>query len=204
VVQPVSGGTNLLEYTFVLRGVLSPFAHPIFTSMTGLGAAYAASHRRGWWALPLGWLAAMILHGTWNGLARFGLGGIVLAYGILFCVFVGLLVTLVLDRRHTVALITRVLPQYEPTGLVTPQDVRMVANLKVRHQARARALAAGGRAAASAMVEYQLAATELALLHQRAERGVIDAPGFAGRQQALLGLLRAARQALPGGYRTAG
>jgi RsiW-degrading membrane proteinase PrsW (M82 family) len=203
LVQPVSGGVHLLEYTFVLRGVLSPFAHPIFTSMTGLGAAYAASHRRGWWALPVGWLAAMVLHGTWNGLARFGAGGVVIAYGILFCVFGGLVVTLVLDRRHTVALISRVLPRYEPTGLVTPADVRMVANLKVRHRARAQALDAGGRPAAKAMVEYQLAATELALLHQRAERGVIDAAGFADRQRALLGLLQASRQALPG-YRTAG
>jgi RsiW-degrading membrane proteinase PrsW (M82 family) len=203
LVQPVSGGTHLLEYTFVLRGVLSPFAHPIFTSMTGLGAAYAATHRRGWWALPVGWLAAMVLHGTWNGLARFGLGGIVIAYGILFCVFIGLLVTLVLDRRHIVALITRVLPQYEPAGLVAPQDVRMLTSLKARHQARAWALAAGGRPAATAMVDYQLAATELALLHQRAERGVIDGPGFTERQQSLAGLMRVARDALPG-YRTAG
>lgn len=204
VVQPVSGGTHLLEYTFVLRGVLSPFAHPIFTSMTGLGAAYAASHRRAWWALPLGWLGAMILHGTWNGLARFGLGGIVLAYGILFCVFAGLMVTLVLDRRHIVALITRVLPQYEPVGLVSVRDVRMLATLKARRLARAWALEAGGRPAATAMVDYQLAATELALLHQRAERRVIDAAGFAQRQQALLGLMRVAREALPGGYRAAG
>jgi protease PrsW len=204
VVQPVSGGTHLLEYTFVLRGVLSPFAHPIFTSMTGLGAAYAASHRRAWWALPLGWLGAMILHGTWNGLARFGLGGILLAYGILFCVFAGLMVTLVLDRRHIVALITRVLPQYEPTGLVSVRDVRMLATLKARREARAWALGAGGRPAATAMVDYQLAATELALLHQRAGRRVIDASGFAQRQRALLGLMRVAREALPGGYRAAG
>ena len=204
LVQPVSGGVHLLEYTFVLRGVLSPFAHPIFTSMTGLGAAYAASHRRGWWALPVGWLAAMILHGTWNGLDKFGAGGIAVAYGILLCVFIGLLVTLVLDRRHIVALIKRVLPQYQPTGLVGPQDVRMLATMRARRKARARAQAAGGRPAATAMVDYQLAATELALLHQRAERRVISPAGFAGRQQALLNLLRTAREALPAGYRMAG
>src|SRR5215472_13040225 len=58
LVKPSVGGVKLLEFTFVLRGLLSPFAHPIFTAMTGLGAAYTASHRRAWWALPLGWLAA--------------------------------------------------------------------------------------------------------------------------------------------------
>ena len=42
LVSPERGGIALLGYTFVLRGVLSPLLHPIFTSMTGLGVAYAA------------------------------------------------------------------------------------------------------------------------------------------------------------------
>jgi RsiW-degrading membrane proteinase PrsW (M82 family) len=37
LVRPEVGGVKLLGATFVLRGVLSPLAHPIFTSMTGLG-----------------------------------------------------------------------------------------------------------------------------------------------------------------------
>ena len=37
LVRPEVGGVRLLGATFVLRGVLSPLAHPIFTSMTGLG-----------------------------------------------------------------------------------------------------------------------------------------------------------------------
>ena len=47
IVTPERGGIALLGYTFVLRGVLSPLLHPIFTSMTGLGVAYAASRPRG-------------------------------------------------------------------------------------------------------------------------------------------------------------
>ncbi len=195
VVQPSVGGTHLLEFTFVLRGVLSPFAHPIFTSMTGLGAAYAASHRRAGWALPLGWLAAITLHGTWNGLSKYGFGGVAVAYGILFCVFIGLLTVVVLDRRHVVALISRVLPRYESTGLVTPADVPMLTSPRRRRQARAWALATGGRPAAEAMVDYQLAATELALVQQRAERQVIGPAAFAERQQALLGVMQVARGA---------
>jgi protease PrsW len=45
------------------------------------------------------------------------------------------------------------------------------------------------------MTDYQLAATELALLHQRAERQVIDPGTFARRQQELLGLMHVARDA---------
>ena len=193
LVNPSVGGEKLLEFTFVLRGLLSPFAHPIFTSMTGLGAAYAASHRRAWWALPLGWLGAMILHGTWNGLSKFGFGGVAIAYAILFCVFIGLIVILVNDRRRIVGLIWRVLPGYAPTGLVTLPDVQMLSTLDARRHARRWARATGGRPAAAAMADYQLAATELALLHQRAERQVIDPGPFAQRQQALLGLMQVAR-----------
>ena len=195
LVNPAIGGEKLLEATFVLRGLLSPFAHPIFTSMTGLGAAYAASHRRGWWALPLGWLGAMTLHGIWNGLSKYGFGGVAVAYAILFCVFIGLIVILVNDRRRIVALIWRVLPGYAPTGLVTVPDVQMLSTLEGRRHARRWARATGGRPAAAAMADYQLAATELALLHQRAEHQVIDPVTFAQRQQALLGLMQVARGA---------
>jgi len=45
LITPHQGGVALLGATFVLRGVLSPLLHPIFTSMTGLGVAYAASRR---------------------------------------------------------------------------------------------------------------------------------------------------------------
>jgi RsiW-degrading membrane proteinase PrsW (M82 family) len=195
LLKPEIGGAKLLGITFVLRGVLSPFAHPIFTSMTGIGVAYAASHRRGGWAIPLGWFAAMLLHGTWNGLSELGLPGLGVAYLILFCVFVGLIVVLVYDRRRIVSLIRRCLPGYVPTGLVTPQDIQMLSTLRDRRMARNWARANGGRSAAAAMADYQLAATELAMLHQRAERGVISPAEFTARQQALLGLMQAARLA---------
>jgi hypothetical protein len=45
------------------------------------------------------------------------------------------------------------------------------------------------------MSEYQLAATELALLHQKARRGVIDHRQFTENQRALLGLMQQARAA---------
>jgi protease PrsW len=195
LVKPEIGGAKLLGMTFVMRGVLSPFAHPIFTSMTGIGVAYAASHRRANWAIPAGWLAAMLLHGTWNGLSEFGLAGLGVAYLLVSCVFACLIAVLVTDRHKTVSLLRRCLPAYVPTGLVTPQDIQMLATLHGRRTARHWARISGGRPAARAMADYQLAATELALLHQRAERGVISAPEFESRRQALLALMHAARLA---------
>ncbi|HEY4464389.1 MAG TPA: PrsW family intramembrane metalloprotease [Streptosporangiaceae bacterium] len=193
--NPVQGGAQLLGYTFVLRGVLSPFLHPIFTSMTGIGAAYAASHRHRGWALPLGWLTAMLLHAMWNGLSIFGLAGTVVAYLILLALLVVEWRIIVADRRRIIGLIVGCLPAYEPTGLVTPEDIRMLSSLKERRRARNWALATGGLAAARAMSDYQLAATELALLHQKASRGVIDDRQFTENQRALLGLMQQARAA---------
>ena len=40
-----SGGAHQLELVFILCSVLAPFGHPLFTSMTGLGVAYAAMNR---------------------------------------------------------------------------------------------------------------------------------------------------------------
>src|SRR5260370_20483525 len=136
LVKPEIGGAKLLGVTFVLRGVLSPFAHPIFTSMTGIGVAYAASHRRAGWAIPLGWAGAMLLHGTWNGLSEFGLAGLGVAYLILSCVFVGLIAVLVQEPPPLPSLIRRCLPAYGPTGLVTPHDIEILPPLRRRRIAR--------------------------------------------------------------------
>ncbi len=45
------------------------------------------------------------------------------------------------------------------------------------------------------MTDYQLAATELALLHKRADRGVADQRWFVTRRDSLLELMSLARQA---------
>ncbi len=193
LVNPVHGGAALLGYTFVLRGILSPFLHPTFTSMTGIGAAYAASHRNRGWALPLGWVAAICLHALWNGLSIFGLAGTLVAYVFLLCLLVVLYLVIRADRRRIVGQIRQYLPGYEGTGLVTDYDIQMLSSLPGRKQARNWARSTGGMAAATAMGDYQLAATELALLHQKAGRGVISRRQFAQGQQGLLGLMQQAR-----------
>jgi RsiW-degrading membrane proteinase PrsW (M82 family) len=195
LVRPEVGGVKLLGVTFVLRGLLSPLAHPIFTSMTGLGVAYAATHRNARWAVPLGLLAAMLLHGLWNGLSAFGFNGLALAYAILACVLAGLVGVVIADRRRIVRLIWRFLPVYESMGLVTEADLRMLSTLRERRAARLWARSTGGRAAARAMEDYQLAATELALVHLRAERGIISPEQFEQRRRDLLRLMAAARSA---------
>lgn len=61
-----------LAFTFVLRGVIAPWGHPLYTSMVGIGLGIARESHRKWvrWISPLmGFGAAAFLHALWNGSA---------------------------------------------------------------------------------------------------------------------------------------
>ncbi|WP_017593698.1 PrsW family intramembrane metalloprotease [Nocardiopsis potens] len=188
-----------LAFTFVLRGLIGPFGHPIYTAMIGLGVAYAAM-RRGPMRLvaPVaGWVAAVLLHALWNGSTIFGWYGLGAAYLVLFFVLVAIIGVAVQDRRRQIAAISHYLPPYIPTGLVTPADIRMLSSMGGRRAARAWASRNAGVRGRRAMQDYQLAATELALLHQRLDRGVAR-PHWEGRRDAFLALMHVAREAFQG------
>src|SRR5262245_24675396 len=71
----------------------------------------------------------------------------------------------------------------------------MLCLLSARRQARKWARSVGGANAKRAMGDYQQAATELALLHYRAERGAAEPRGLEQRRNALPHLMQLARQA---------
>ncbi len=65
----LSSQDTALVGTFIMRGVLSPWCHPLFTSMTGLGFGIARETDRRWlrWMAPVfGYCGAVLLHSTWN------------------------------------------------------------------------------------------------------------------------------------------
>ncbi|QFY11678.1 PrsW family intramembrane metalloprotease [Nonomuraea phyllanthi] len=179
---------------FVLRGLIDPLGHPVYTSMIGLGVAYALTRRTAarYAAIPLGYLAAVFLHGLWNGAATTGsLAWLGAAYLVIMAALVLLIVVTVVERRQLVARMGVYLPGYRPTGLVTDADVRMLSTLSARKAARRWARRAGlGRA----MSDYQQAATELTLLHLRAERQGMDPGRFAAERDAYLGMMAHARR----------
>jgi RsiW-degrading membrane proteinase PrsW (M82 family) len=188
---------NQLGYVFVLRAIVSPLLHPLCTAMTGIGVAVAALagpgrlRRR---APIYGLLGAIALHSLWNGSTKFGIVGLGGAYLVGFAVLVALIVILARDRRRIVQLIGHYLPLYGPVGIVTPDDLRMLSSLPGRRAARSWARAAGGRTAERAMTDYQQAATELALLHQRAgAQKDLDPHGLEQQRQYLVWLMQQAR-----------
>ena len=68
-------GGDVLAATFFVRGVMAPFAHPLFTSLTGLGLGLAALREGAPWRVApvVGLFGAMVLHSLWNTSA--GLAG---------------------------------------------------------------------------------------------------------------------------------
>jgi RsiW-degrading membrane proteinase PrsW (M82 family) len=60
---------GVLAGTVFVRGILGPWGHPLYTSMTGLGFGIARETNKTWlkWLAPLGgYLFAAFLHSTWN------------------------------------------------------------------------------------------------------------------------------------------
>lgn len=94
------GGFESLMFLFVVRGILSPFAHVTFTSMTGIGVGISRESHNTFvkFALPVvGYIGAVFLHALWNGMATFlgmfGLIGFLIGYVVIeipfFLIFVG-------------------------------------------------------------------------------------------------------------------
>ncbi|WP_113699493.1 PrsW family intramembrane metalloprotease [Nonomuraea lactucae] len=187
-------GVDATVQLFVIRGLIDPLGHPIYTSMIGLGVAYALTRRGAarFAMIPLGYLAAVFLHGLWNGSATLeSLPWLGAAYLVIMVALVLLIVVTVRERRQLVARMGAYLPWYQQTGLVAQQDIAMLSSLPARRRARKWARRAGlGRA----MSDYQQAATELTMLHLRAEREGTDPGRFAAERDALLGAMARARR----------
>ncbi|XVX19060.1 PrsW family intramembrane metalloprotease [Actinomycetota bacterium] len=172
------GGGEMLAGTFIGRCLMTPFAHPMFTILTGIGIGIAASTRSGALKVlaPLaGYLLAVLAHGLWNLAAVTGGEGMLLIYlGIEMPIFLAFLALIAWARRREGRLIGRYLTPYAAVGWFTPAEVSMLSSMPRRREARIWAKANGGGRALSSMRAFQDAASELALLRQRMHHSAAD------------------------------
>ena len=163
---------------FLLRGVLSPFAHPVFTALTGIAVGLVARrrnllggvlvHRGG--AVAVGYLGAVGLHALWNVSA--GLGYLPAVYGVVMVPLFGVLIALVVwQRRREQLMISAALPGFASAGWIAPTEVPLLASQSGRRGWRAEVRRRSGEGAAGAVHDYQNAVTELAFLSDRVQRG---------------------------------
>ncbi|MFI0737767.1 PrsW family glutamic-type intramembrane protease [Streptomyces sp. NPDC021100] len=186
-----ASGFSTTAATFFVRVLMSPFAHPLFTSMTGLGFGIAAglpTRRRVLRALvPVaGLLTAMVLHGVWNGSASLPGLGFLAVYSLFMLPVFGTLTWLTIWSRQTELRTVRThLPEYQAAGWLTPPEPLALSSMRARGIARAVAKRTAGRDAARTVAEYISFATSLAFLRQRAYAGRLT-PDFTAREQELL------------------
>jgi RsiW-degrading membrane proteinase PrsW (M82 family) len=169
------GGTTALTVTFVLRCLISPFAHPFFTAFIGIGVGLAIASRRTAVRLlaPVaGFVLAALLHGVWNSSTLSGTGDFLVVYGtLMFPAFLGVVAFAVYRRRSERPLLTEALQDAADRGLLPATDIPWLVDLPARRHARRWARQQGGQQAERGMREYQAVAIELGYLHHRYLRG---------------------------------
>ena len=188
----VSGDATL---TFFVRGVMSPFAHAMFTAMTGLfiGLWGRRSTIGGIGGFFVGLLLAQLLHAIWNGTSYLGLIGWFALYVVVqMPLFAGMIVLVVQLRKRETLLTQQRLAEYAAAGWISPSEVQTLGTSTGRRQARTWAKANGMGAQ---MERYIRDATRLAFTRQRIVSGR-DRIGAQHDEQALLGQVTASRQAL--------
>lgn len=197
------GGAEAITGTFVIRCLFSPFAHPLFTTFTGIGVGIAVGSRRVWVRIlaPLvGYVFAVIAHGLWNGSTLYGFEGFAGVYLVLMVpAFIGLILFAVWRRRSERKMLTVALIDASSRGLIPATDIGWLVDLRARRRSRAFAKQFGGKQAERAMRDYQQAAVELGFLHHRFLRGTAP-KDFAERGQAYVARIGAVRPyvAFPG------
>ncbi|MBT2535746.1 PrsW family intramembrane metalloprotease [Arthrobacter sp. ISL-69] len=162
-----------LAMVFFLRGVMSPFAHAIFTGTTGLILGLAA---RRWHtgmsvvAFFVGLAPAMFLHSMWNSM---GQDFLVQYIVVQVPIFVLAVVVIVLLRVAESRLTRQRLQEYAAAGWFTPPEVEMLSTAGGRRSA-VRWAKQFGRG--PQMKSFLRSATQLAFIRQRILSGR-DVPG---------------------------
>ncbi len=182
---------------FLMRGVLAPFAHPVFTAMTGIAVGLAVRRRNQnrWTMLPfLGYLGAVGLHSLWNASA--GYGFLPTFYGVIMVpLFGGLIALVIWQRRREQRVISAALPGFATAGWIAPSEVPLLASQAGRRGWSSAVRRQAGETAADAVRDYQHAVTELAFSQARMGSGEVGADTGRWHHEALDALLAARERA---------
>lgn len=170
----LASSEGVLAETFVLRALLTPFAHPLFTAWIGLAIGSAVAAGR-----PLvprvlaGWLVSVGLHALWNGsLVAAGESGEAAIIGLValvfLAIFTGTVVMVVRVRRRERERFLAAVPHLAATYGVSAADAALFVGWRSMLRARRHLPAAERRR----FDDLHATLARLAALHHRP--GAID------------------------------
>ncbi len=176
IAQSFGQGTDTTVAIVVLRLVMAPFAHPLFSSMIGLGFGLAVSRPKSSsnWLYPFaGYLGAVALHALWNTSLLFGLLGYLVVYLVIMVpAFLGVVLLARHHRRRERDVVNRQLPAMVYYRWITPAEAGWLASIAARRLWLRTVRRRSGHAGVRALRGFQQAATELAFLRDRVQRNV--------------------------------
>jgi RsiW-degrading membrane proteinase PrsW (M82 family) len=176
--QAALGGGGALTATVILRGMMSPFAHPLFTSMTGIGLGWSRLTDNKvikYIAPPLGLLTAMAFHATWNLSAMLasssGLLFLLIYFVLMVPAFVAALTVIFFALRGEGRIVREYLQPDVQTGMLSPEEYASLCTIRGRMGASMSALRQGGYSHWRARQQINQVASELAFHRRRAQKG---------------------------------
>jgi protease PrsW len=205
----IGGGASVSESlaTAALRLIMAPFAHSLFTSMTGIGVYFALKQRNALakaLCILLGYVGAVIMHGLWNGSSLVSAEAYFLTYLFwMVPIFVMVIVLGVSSRRREQRVVAEKLPGMVAAGLVAPNEATWLGSLRSRKSAIGAAKQVGGKSAAKSVKNFAAQVVELAFVRDRIDRGFGDQRVYA-LQQEEVNEVAAARAAAPALQQLAG
>jgi RsiW-degrading membrane proteinase PrsW (M82 family) len=161
-------GVDGALFTFVVRGLLSPFGHPLYTAMFGIGLGLAARTTKQWVkiAAPIaGFALAVGLHSLWNSAGDL----IVVLYVLLF---IPLLIAMAVLGLFAMRREGRVVRKYLPPDVIPPEEARRLYSLRTRLADSFAALRTGGIRGFRDREDYIRAVSEVAFERYREARGI--------------------------------
>jgi RsiW-degrading membrane proteinase PrsW (M82 family) len=173
--------------TFVVRGMFSPFAHPLFTSMTGIGLGIASQtvRRPVRYLMPLvGLLLAVILHSSWNTSIYLSQRShspavaLLMYFVVMVPIFIGVLLTVFFALKREGRVLREHLRAEVARGLLTEEEYERVCTVRGRIAASFEALTSGGFGAWRARMQFHGTASELAFHRNRVVRGYVARDGM--------------------------
>jgi RsiW-degrading membrane proteinase PrsW (M82 family) len=172
--------------TFIVRGMFSPYAHPLFTSMTGIGLGIA-SHTRSRslrLTMPLvGFALAIILHSSWNTSLYISdrsdnaLVALAMYFIIMVPVFIGVLLTVSFALRREGRILREHLHGDFVRGLLSEDEFGRLCTVRGRMGSSFHALRRSGVGAWRASMQFHSTASELAFHRHRVTRGLVPTDG---------------------------
>jgi RsiW-degrading membrane proteinase PrsW (M82 family) len=197
-----AGTTGGVFALLVMRGVLSPFAHPLFTAMTGIAAGVASNSRNPvvrLIAVLIGYALAVTLHALWNASASLHEGeAFIGVYAfIMVPLFLAMIAIVFWQRRREQRIVIEQLPGFAQAGWIAPSEIALLSSLAGRRGWRAAVRRRSGKRVAKAVTDYQAAVTDLAFLRSRMARGSVgNETGMFWHGEALSELARSRDRAI--------